>query len=77
MMASTPADAEVTESSLPYVNLNRKNFLTHREMINELNSVLVPDEEVARIQEAKTLIKEIQSRRQEERKALLEVIQGM
>lgn len=46
-------------------------------MINELNSVLVPDEEVARIQESIKLIKEIQGRRQEERKAILQVIQGM
>jgi len=46
-------------------------------MINELNSVLVPDEEVVRIQESKKLIKEINDRHQEERKAVLEMIQGM
>ena len=51
--------------------------LTFREMINELNSVLVPDEEVVRIQESKKLIKEINDRHQVERKAVLEMIQGM
>lgn len=45
-------------------------------MINELNSVLVPDEEVARIQESKQLIKEIRGRRQDEHNAILKVIQG-
>lgn len=36
-------------------------------MINELNSVLVPDEEVGRIRECKTLLDEVMQRREAER----------
>lgn len=45
------------------------------DMINELNSVLVPDEELARIREFSSLLQETRKRREEERKSVLNVIE--
>ena len=43
-------------------------------MINELNGVLVPDEELVRIREFKTMLEEVQERRDAERSKFEEII---
>lgn len=47
------------------------------EMINELNTVLVPDEELVRIREFKTMLEEVQERREAERSKFEEIINRM
>lgn len=46
-------------------------------MINELNGVLVPDEELVRIREFKTMLEEVQERRDAERSKFEEIIKRM
>ena len=46
-------------------------------MINELNGVLVPDEELVRIREFKTMLEEVQGRRDAERSKFEEIIKRM
>ncbi|WFD14499.1 hypothetical protein MARU1_000504 [Malassezia arunalokei] len=63
----------MTESTLPYVYL-RSLLTADSEMINELNAVLVPDEELVRIREFKTMLEEVQERRDAERSKFEEII---
>lgn len=48
-----------------------------RDMIAELNSVLVSNEELARIEEFRTALRDMQQRRAEERQTTLASIQRM
>lgn len=75
-MSEHHSDATMTESTLPYVYL-RSLLTVDSEMINELNAVLVPDEELVRIREFKTMLEEVQERRDAERSKFEEIIKRM
>ena len=75
-MSEHHSDATMTESTLPYVKL-RSSLTVDSEMINELNAVLVPDEELVRIREFKTMLEEVQERRDAERSKFEEIIKRM
>lgn len=64
-MARRESSAAIPEASLPCVG--NMSDLFYSEMIQELNSVLVPDEEIARIHEYTRAMKETKEEREAER----------
>ena len=64
-MARRESSSAIPEASLPYVWNTPDLFCS--EMIQELNSVLIPDEEIARINEYTRVMKETKEEREAER----------